>query len=653
MERKNSIFHSGMSSGKNPPQQASSSEAAASPAPNRRTTDDDLVDPALEKEYLDSVRKESSKGKAWTSVGGGLLLAVGGTLVNPLLAVPAAIVGIGAGLKMYKDREKSQVDKAEKLLATGDHAAENLPGEEGSSRPPLRRLIFLVRWASLQLVTDLDNGDLKPLRLERVFDETIVSFTAWVQRIYYIRAERSRSKREQETRLLKLHLSPLVRWLQSSPNNEAFMMINHEFSKEATRLIAEGKGDARIVRRCRAVFPIIVEVYQLFKIDEETKFGQLVLWITEFLRRSDICGFLAEAVLLHSAPSKYLSSVSINMDEVDEDDENRVEFPPPGVEQELEDDEFFSASEGEEDHPSRSTANRIDRAFTKSVEKQISHSSPISNSVVIGSSDTHGVPDSVMFPRALDRNNPSHHSWIDLDATELNVRGPNYLQDKVKVSSAPAMFEMLCFDLFYTDFPIYCVTANKNCKAYWLLKDDPNLFLFTVNWRLHPLQATVTYGVRKDKCEWTQRDCPERRLLERFLEGTSDFRNDAIKVIPKVTEGPWLVKKAVGQTPAIIGRKLKGEYHEEPGRFFEAEYDVLSTTAAKSMIGLVVGAAKRLVIDVGIVLEAKQADELPERILGGFRIVFPDLASCRRVTLGAPIDPPRKAHLPDDSDVDD
>jgi len=646
-----------MSSGKKPTQEKGSSEPAPSPSTNKRsTTDDDLVDPKLEKEYLDSVRKESSKGKAWTSVGGGLLLAVGGTLVNPLLAVPAAIVGIGAGLKMYKDREKSEVDKAEKLLATGDHAAENLPGEEGSSRPPLRRLIFLVRWASLQVVTDLDNGDLKPLRLERVFDETIVSFTAWVQRIYYIRAERSRSKREQETRLLKLHLSPLVRWLQSSPNNEVFMMVNHEFSKDAIRLIAAGKGDAtaRIVRRCRAVFPIIVEVYQLFKLEEETKFGQLVLWITEFLRRPDICGFLAEAVLLHSTPpSKFMSSVSMDAGGDEEDDENKVEFPPPGVEQELEDDEFFSASEGEDDHPTKSTANRIDRAFTKSMEKQISHSSPVSSVVVVGSSESDGVPDSVMFPRAHDRLNPSPHSWIDLDATELNVRGPNYLQDKVKVNSAPAMFEMLCFDLFYTDYPIYCVSANKNCKAYWLLKNDPNLFLFTVNWRLHPLQATVTYGVRKDKCEWTQRDCPERRLLERFLEGTTEFRNDSIKVIPKVTEGPWLVKKAVGQTPAIIGRKLKGEYHEEPGRFFEAEYDVLSTTAAKSMIGLVVGAAKRLVIDVGIVLEAKEADELPERILGGFRIVFPDLASCRRVTLGAPIDPPKKSLIADDSDIDD
>ena len=614
---------------------ASSQEGSrprSEPAPT--SNPDDLADPDLEKEYLESVRKESARGRTMTSVGGGLLLAAGATLFSPLVAIPAAIVGMGAGYKMYKDREKSSVDKAEKMLATGDHAADNLPGEEGSSRPPLRRLIFLVRWASMQVATDLDNGDLKPSRLEKVYDETIMSFSAWVQRIYFMRSEKVSAKREQELRLLKLHLSPLVRWLSSSPSNEVFMMVNHEFDKEATKLIKAGdrRHDSRIVKRCRSVFPVIVEVYQLFRLGEESKYGQLVLWMTEFLRRQDICAFLAEAVLLHTqAPVSPRPRAS-----TDEDDQ--VEFPPLGVEQELEDDEFFSASEGgdessDEDHPGRNVSAHIVRQLTKSAT-----SSPER----LGSVAEGEVPDSVMFRKADDLENPEKNSWTPLDASELVVRGPNYLQDKIKIPSAPAMFEMLCFDLFYTDYPVPCVSANKECKAYWLLKHDPDLFTFTINWRLHPMQATVTYGVRKSQCEWMQKDCPERILLERFLEGTHDMRCNTVKVIPKVTEGPWLVRKAVGQTPAILGKKLKCDYHEEPGRYFEAEYDVLSTTAAKSMIGLIVGAAKRLVIDVGIVLEAKEVDELPERVLGGFRIHFPDLATCRRITVGAPVSPPKK-----------
>lgn len=602
---------------------------------------DDLADAELEKEYLEAVRKETAKGRTLTSVGGGLLLAAGATLFSPIVAIPAAIVGMGAGYKMYKDRERSSVDKAEKMLATGDHAANNLPGEEGSSRPPLRRLIFLARWASMQVVTDLDNGDLKPSRLERVYDETIMSFSAWVQRIYFMRSEKVSSKKEHELRLLKLHLSPLVRWLSSSPSNEVLMMVNHEFDKEATRMIKKNEqaGFARIIKRCRSVFPVVIEVYQLFKLGEESKYGQLVLWMTEFLRRHDICSFLAEAVLLHSHPT-VAATPRLS------DEEDHVEFPPLGVEQELEDDEFFSASEGgdessDDDHPGRNVSAHIARQITKSVG-----SSP----------ERQEVLDGVIFQKAKDLENPEKNTWTPLDATQLVVRGPNYLQDKIKIPSEQAMFEMLCFDLFYTDYPVPCVSAHKECKAYWLLKNDPDLFTFTVNWRLHPMQAAVTYGVKKSECDWIQKDCPERLLLERFLEGSFEMRCNAVKVIPKVTEGPWLVRKAVGQTPAILGRKLKCDYHEEPGRFFEAEYDVLSTTAAKSMIGLIVGAAKRLVIDVGILLEAKEVDELPERVLGGFRINFPDLATCRRITVGSPVDPPKKKGQfvsTDDSDGND
>ena len=617
--------------------------------------EDEIIESQLEKEYLESVRKESAKGRTLTSVGGGLLLAAGATLLSPIVAIPAAIVGMGAGYKLYKDREKSSVQQAEKMLATGDHAASNLPGEEGSSRPPLRRLIFLVRWASMQVVTDLDNGDLKASRLERVFDETLMSFSAWIQRIYFMRAEKSSVKKEQELRLLKLHLSPIVRWLSSSPSNEVFMMVNHEFGKEVTTLIKSDNhtGYSRIVRRCRSVFPVVIEVYQLFKLDEESKYGQIVLWITDFLRRQDVSSFLADAVLLHTQTPRAAASTQPRAS-IGSDEEDQVEFPPLGVEQELDEDEYFSASEGGDDsgddehHPIRNVSAHIARQITKSIP-------PTPSRLASTEEDGQGVPNSLMFQRSTNLEHADKNSWTPLDASELIVRGPNYLCDKIKIPSEPAMFEMLCFDLFYTDFPIPCVSTNKECKAYWLLKQDPDLFTFTINWRLHPMQAAVTYGVREPQCAWIQKECPERLLLERFLEGSDELRSNTVKVIPKVTEGPWLVRKAVGQTPAILGRKLKCAYHEEPGRFFEAEYDVLSTAAAKSMIGLIVGAAKRLVIDVGIVLEAKEVDELPERILGGFRIHFPDLSTCRRITLGSPAkSPSRKGEFlsvnTDDSD---
>ena len=40
----------------------------------------------------------------------------------------------------------------------------------------------------------------------------------------------------------------------------------------------------------------------------------------------------------------------------------------------------------------------------------------------------------------------------------------------------------------------------------------------------------------------------------------SDFRNERFKLIPSITLGPWVVKAAVGATPALLGRKVVQRY---------------------------------------------------------------------------------------------
>ncbi len=56
-------------------------------------------------------------------------------------------------------------------------------------------------------------------------------------------------------------------------------------------------------------------------------------------------------------------------------------------------------------------------------------------------------------------------------------------------------------------------------------------------------------------------------LLRRFLEAEGDpkevdkQRHGAFKIIPRITEGSWVVKQAVGQnTPVLLGRKLTTKY---------------------------------------------------------------------------------------------
>lgn len=57
----------------------------------------------------------------------------------------------------------------------------------------------------------------------------------------------------------------------------------------------------------------------------------------------------------------------------------------------------------------------------------------------------------------------------------------------------------------------------------------------------------------------------------------------------------------------------------------EVDIDVGSSSVAATVVGLVQGATKSLVVDMGIVLEGHTRDELPESLLGTVRrpLLFP------------------------------
>jgi len=56
-----------------------------------------------------------------------------------------------------------------------------------------------------------------------------------------------------------------------------------------------------------------------------------------------------------------------------------------------------------------------------------------------------------------------------------------------------------------------------------------------------------------------------------------ELRNKKFKVIPSIKKGSWVVKKAVGQKPAIIGKALTTTY-------FEAKNEYVSPTQDASRI---------------------------------------------------------------------
>jgi hypothetical protein len=84
----------------------------------------------------------------------------------------------------------------------------------------------------------------------------------------------------------------------------------------------------------------------------------------------------------------------------------------------------------------------------------------------------------------------------------------------------------------------------------------------------------------------------------RFLHGSEDTRNKMLKLIPHIADGSWLIKQSVGTTPVLIGKALRTTYHITP-QYIEVDIDVSANNVASYVTGLVRGATKSLVIDMG------------------------------------------------------
>eukprot|EP00884_Botryococcus_braunii_P004242 jgi/Botrbrau1/13819/Bobra.0056s0061.1 len=124
--------------------------------------------------------------------------------------------------------------------------------------------------------------------------------------------------------------------------------------------------------------------------------------------------------------------------------------------------------------------------------------------------------------------------------------------------------------------------------------------------------------------------------LMRFIEGAGPDatdeehareRNSQFKIIPRIEEGGWIVKSAVGQnTPVLLGRKITTKYFRGPN-YMEVDVDVGSSRSAAHVVGLVQGALKTLVIDIAVLLEGRYPEELPEKLIGTVRLVHLDLSA--------------------------
>lgn len=62
--------------------------------------------------------------------------------------------------------------------------------------------------------------------------------------------------------------------------------------------------------------------------------------------------------------------------------------------------------------------------------------------------------------------------------------------------------------------------------------------------------------LRARGCSWRRR----RRACQVGTLPSDDFRNQRFKLIPRIVDGPWVVKASIPQKPALLGQKLTQRY---------------------------------------------------------------------------------------------
>jgi len=236
----------------------------------------------------------------------------------------------------------------------------------------------------------------------------------------------------------------------------------------------------------------------------------------------------------------------------------------------------------------------------------------------------------------------SRRFWRSPDHDGLRVRGPHYLEtrEKVPVAMEP-LFDCVAVDVFVTDDKVEHVCAHPSNRIFQALQRKEKFpFTFVVNIQVPgpPYYSFVVYMVASNpeivalldpgtSPEFKLSDSfppgMKQLLLTFFRTGDDNFRNTHFKLIPRVVEGPWVVRAGIPSKPALIGTKLRNSYYAT-SRYFELDVNVGTNSMVSSLTQLAASYAKLLTVDLAFLLEGKIHETLPEFIIGMVRCVHLD-----------------------------
>ena len=311
------------------------------------------------------------------------------------------------------------------------------------------------------------------------------------------------------------------------------------------------------------------------------------------------------------------------------------------------------------------------------------------------------------------------HCWSQLDARTFSVRSATYLRDHRKDKAAESFFDLMNADIFLSQDKIGNVSARRD-SFLRRARDAGDTRYYLVILYVTPaapyIHLSFYFAVNDERLAANPNVAKLWAEFTSTGEAGDSFRNERWKVIPRVAEGAFLVKSAVGQKPALLAQKLThtwvicdagataasaaagvtgggvpavatgcgvesadtgcdaglGGTHAArarggsivhltgPGPYLEADCDVASSSMAYMLVSLLQQYAKHLVIDLAFAIEPRAEDELPEAILGAVRLSRIDVTRPPQVSahpedmvLGAPGVTHGEAEVEGDDDAGD
>jgi hypothetical protein len=209
-------------------------------------------------------------------------------------------------------------------------------------------------------------------------------------------------------------------------------------------------------------------------------------------------------------------------------------------------------------------------------------------------------------------------------AEDFKVRGPTYMADRVKVKSQAAAFPCRGVDLWLTDDAMTDIKRHPSMLG-GKLNDVPTLVInFMMPWG----NLVSYYEIPKEIVPKSV-----ATVWSKFVAGDQKYRDSKLKLLPVVVEGPWVCRKAIGggNAPAVIGKALPVQYFDDSKGatgHFEVDLDVCASSVARGILSIVKNHTKNITIDLVWILEATGEAELPENVLGAFRLHSLDPDRC-------------------------